>query len=137
MPKDEFDIEEELLAKFRALSPKDAAAMTLGAFLGYHGYTPLTALINAAGGAVYSIRAAQDRFHETAAMTPAGPLFEFVNLIFPLFGVVAGGLTPGETPQQAKERILPNLLNATLGSLEALALVQPGTLQGIGEIIPG
>lgn len=138
--KDKFDIEQELIAKFRAISPKDLAAMTLGAFLGYHGYTPLTALIGLGKDIPAAVQNAQRNFEASIAELP-GPAQAFlgiINTVLPVFGLITGSIVPPQPrpPTPAIQKAQAAALMAALGAFEALVLVQPGALQGIGEIIP-
>jgi len=102
----------------------DSVIMMLGAYLGYNGWTPLTALVN-------ELRKAADGN------------FSYLSLVSPIVAYYTAGkaienMINPETnePMTANESAHARRMTAAIGALEAYALTRPGALQGIGEIIP-
>ena len=109
-------------AKWEALAPADAIVFTLGAYLGFHGYTPLTALINVAKGVQAALSGPLTP--EIAVLEALSPIFFFARLLTPQL--------PPETP--VSERV-DRVLKTTLGAIEAYALTRPGAIQGIAATV--
>lgn len=102
----------------------DSVIMMLGAYLGYNGWTPLTALVNELR------KAADGNFSYLSLVSPIIAYYTLAKAI--------GGMTNPETnePATAEETAHARRMTAAIGALEAYALTRPGALQGIGEIIP-
>ena len=125
---EEFDPEEFLTRKLEEIPGVDILILSLGAFLGTKGWTPITALINIGKGV--SERGPEFQAVVFGATVLGGPLgFLITSLLWP---------NPATRPPPDQ---LPELIGkAALGAIEAYALTRPGTiggiLQGIGAIVP-
>lgn len=131
------------------LPPQDFTIMSLGAFAGWHGYTPLTALINAGGSAVSGVdnlaqRASQGDIvagFETGMLT-GGVLGGSIGAMFAAFSGAYNGIVGNQDiKKEDKKTILDGLVAhmalACVGSIEAYAITRPGAIAGIGEIVKG
>jgi len=119
------------------LDPTDLMIMTVGAWLGYHGWTPITSLINIAKGVIPSVESINYGIGMGLSPIP----FAWQDPIGQFIGLLTGGKKPDEeTSEEEKKDIHDRYLLAGVGMIEAYALTRPGTigsiLQGIGEIVP-
>jgi hypothetical protein len=125
----ELEPEEILRLKLWDIPPTDMVIMSLGAWLGYNGYTPVTAMINLAKGLT-----------DTAPRSLVD--IAFIGILSGPIGIILSTLLqpPPATPVTDKEKLARNLINAGVGAIESYALTRPGVVTGlaqaIGEILP-
>jgi len=135
---DQSDMSQKVLEKIlEKIDPTDLAIMTIGAWLGYHGWTPLTSLINIAKDLPPIPQLDIGLFELGKSPFP----FAWQDPIGQLIRLISGGeKPPEEATEEEKKKIHERYLAAGIGFLEAYALTRPGTLggilQGIGEIAP-
>lgn len=131
--RERFDIEEFLETKLREIPGVDIAILSMGAFLGWRGWTPITGLINIAKGFAPSPIITGGPVPPYIAWTTPGLI---TNIIASFLPRPPAGASPAQYEQYAEQ-----LSKAMLGAVEAYALTRPGTvggiLQGIGQIVPG
>lgn len=141
------------------MKPEDLLIMSMGAFAGSRGYTPLTALFSVGGlsvGSVSDLKAKADKGDVVAGFQVGfggSPLGMFTGAI-PLVGLISGlnsaaqvaskGSGPDVTPEMSSsdknivvEAIYSKIALACIGAIEAYTITRPGTLAGVGEIVKG
>ena len=124
---EEFDPEEFFIRKMEEIPGTDLLILSMGAILGFNGYTPLTALLKV-GGALGGT--AQDSLQNI--LPNVGSSTWSLNLEL----LVARILLPGLQPTQDRaQQLKVNILGAMVGSLESYALTRPGVAVGIAEAI--
>jgi len=125
---DSFEIEDFFIRKLEEIPGVDLAILSMGAFLGTKGWTPITSLINISRGGSGTGPRFDPNLQLAAGLIPiAGPLIL----------LLLGGQPAGPIDRQS---LSDRLGSAALGAIEAYAITRPGAiggiLQGIGEIIP-
>jgi len=130
------------------VDPQDFVILALGGYLGYHGWTPLTGLINSLKGLAgpltdieFDLQDPLDWVKLSPGIGAGSPIPMFIQLLY-------GSPTPDseitspraqETKEEWAEKIKKDQerrLKAAIGALEAYAMTRPGFISGIGEIVP-
>lgn len=130
--------------------PEDLALMSMGAFAGWHGYTPLTALINTAGAGVDFLQDIKEKAKkgDSIAALEYGTAMGAINpmmggpstiaaLLYPFFNPSYGDNIATSEKVEIKDAVVAHLCLACIGAIETYVITRPGTIAGIGEIVKG
>lgn len=124
----------------------DLVIMAAGAFAGSQGYTPITSMMKAFGGASLEIGTLAERMQKDPTWLASG-------VVMPLPTLVASWLlgnegTTEEARYQQQDQFKAMLALSAVGLIEAYTMTRPGTLPALtklagdlaiaaGEIVPG
>lgn len=147
MVSDAADRMVEMIDKMlEKLPAEDAIIFTCGFYAGYHGYTPITALMKGAGAGVADLQAKAAKGDLAAGLQLGmgfGGLGMSLGVMYAAFSGPINKLLNSnvDMPESSRADIIAGfeakIALACVGAVEAYALTRPGTIAGIGQIVQG